>query len=193
MIRIKLADGKERQIQHMVGTSFLSADGTPISAEEFLQNMYGDFPGFFTNEEELRSIWSNPKTRKALLDKLAEAGYGKDILEEIQKLIDAEDSDLFDVLEYISFALEPITREVRVARAQSNIFSPLNREQREFLDFVLSKYIQTGVQELDEEKLPDLLKLKYLALQDALDRLGDVKSIKQLFVGYQKDLYADGE
>lgn len=189
-VKIKLADGKERQIQHMVGTSFWSVDGIPISAEEFLHKMYGDLPGFFTSEEELRKIWSNPRTRKSLLVRLAEAGYNKDILGEIQNLINAEDSDLFDVLEYISFAIDPISREARVAKAQINIFSPLNREQREFLDFVLSKYIQTGVEELDEEKLPDLLKLKYLALQDALDRLGDVQSIKDVFVGFQEDLYA---
>ena len=192
MLKIKLADGKERYIQHMIGTSFWSADGRPISVEEFLHNMYGDLPGFFNSEEELRRIWSGPRTRKSLLARLADAGYNKDILEEIQSLIKAQDSDLFDVLEYISFAIEPISREVRVARAQNSIFSPLNREQREFLDFVLSKYIQTGVEELDEEKLPDLLKLKYLALQDALDRLGDVQSIKDIFVGFQKNLYSKG-
>ena len=192
MVRIKLADGKERMIQHMIGTSFWSADGTPISAEEFLQNMYGDLPVFFSSEEELRKIWSNPKTRKALLDNLAEAGYGKDILEEIQKLINAEDSDLFDVLEYISFAVEPITREVRVAKAQTNIFSPLSNAEKEFLEFVLSKYIVTGVEELAEDKLPALLELKYHALQDAVERLGNVQTIRDVFVGFQKNLYSEG-
>jgi type I restriction enzyme, R subunit len=192
MVKVKLADGKERRIQHMVGTSFWDADGRPLSVEEFLQKMYGELPGFFSSEDELRVIWSNPKTRKVLLERLANAGYDKSILGEIQALMDAQDSDLFDVLEYISYAVEPISREVRVARAQNSIFSPLNREQKEFLDFVLSKYIQTGVEELDEEKLPDLLKLKYKEIHDALAVLGDVQSVKDVFIGFQEKLYTQG-
>jgi len=190
MIRVKLADGKERRIQHMISTSFWDESGKPISVEEFLQQMYGDLPGFFKNEEELKNIWSNPKTRKSLLERLDSAGYSKEVLYEIQNVIDAADSDLIDVLEYISFAVEPISRETRVAKVQRHIFSTLNKEQRDFVDFVLSKYIQSGVEELDEEKLPDLLKLKYLALQDALERLGDTQKIRNLFVGFQKDLYS---
>ena len=70
-------------------------------------------------------------------------------------------------LEYISFAIQPITREMRVAQAQINIFRGLNNKQKEFLEFVLSKYIESGVGELDQEKLPDLLTLKYQAIRDA--------------------------
>ncbi|MDP8289660.1 MAG: DEAD/DEAH box helicase family protein, partial [Candidatus Susulua stagnicola] len=113
-IKIKLRDGKEREIQHMISTSFWSADGKPISAEEFLQAMFGVLPEFFKSEDELRRIWSKPDTRKALLGKLADAGYGLDELITLQKVINAEKSDLFDVLEYISFAMKPITREMRV-------------------------------------------------------------------------------
>ena len=117
------------------------------------------------------------------------AGYGKDELSEVQKLINAEKSDLFDVLEYISFAIQPITREVRVARAQSRIFDDLDNQQKAFLEFVLDKYIQTGVEELDEEKLPGLLTLKYSAINDALEKLGSVSDIREIFIGFQKNLY----
>jgi type I restriction enzyme R subunit len=188
-VKIKLADGKEREIQHMISTSFWSADGKPISAEEFLKKLYGRLPEFFKSEEELRKIWSYPMTRKALLNKLADAGYGKDELATIQKMINAENSDLFDVLEYISFAIKPITRESRVAEAQSRIFAMLNNRQKEFLEFVLSKYIETGVEELDEEKLPDLLTLKYHAIEDASEMLGSVENIRTTFFDFQKYLY----
>jgi type I restriction enzyme, R subunit len=190
-LKIKLRDGKEREIQHMIATSFWSADGKPISSEEFLNNLFGALPAFFKSEEELRKIWSSPITRKALLEKLAEAGYGKDELATLQKLINAEKSDLFDVLEYVSFAVKPMTREDRVARAQSNIFSLLNNKQKEFLEFVLSKYIETGVEELDQEKLPELLTLKYRALDDASKELGDVQKIRSMFIGFQKFLYQE--
>lgn len=113
-VKIKLRHGKEREIQHMISTSFWGADGQPISVEEFLQNLYGALPSFFQNEEELRQIWSNPTTRKALLEKLAESGYGHSELTELQKLVDTEKSDLFDVLEYIAYNIQPLTRETRV-------------------------------------------------------------------------------
>jgi type I restriction enzyme R subunit len=188
-LKIKLRDGKEREIQHMIATSFWNADGRPISAEEFLESLYGKLPDFFKNEEELRRIWSVPETRKSFLEKLEEAGYGKDELCNLQKLINAEKSDLFDVLEYVSFAIKPITREERVINARSQIFDGLDNKQKDFLDFVLSKYIETGVSELDQDKLPSLLELKYQSITDAAEALGGVETIKNTFIEFQKYLY----
>ena len=188
-LRIKLRDGKEREIQHMVQTSFWSADGKPISAEEFLESLYGKLPEFFKNEDELRKLWSNPKTRRALLDKLSDAGYGLNELKTLQQLIKAENSDLFDVLEYISYAIKPISREERVAKAQKYIFTGLDNNQKEFLEFILSKYIETGIEELDQEKLPALLKIKYYSINDATDVLGGISRIKEVFINFQKHLF----
>ena len=189
-VKVKLADGKEREILHMISTSFWSADGKPISAEEFLHNLFGELPNFFKSEEELRTIWSNPLTRKTLLEKLDETGFGKDELSMLQKLIDAEKSDLFDVLEYVfNGDIKPITREARVAAAHATIFTLLDDKQKEFIDFVLSKYIETGVEELDQEKLPILLTNKYQSLEDAKEILGDAAGISSLFIEFQKYLY----
>lgn len=188
-LKIKLRDGKAREIQHMMTTSFWSADGKLISAEEFLHNLFGTLPDFFRDEDELRAIWSNPITRKTLLANLADAGYGKDELNVLQRLVQAENSDLFDVLEYISFARKPISRADRVASAESNIFARLSPPQKEFLDFVLDKYIECGVDELDQEKLPSLLALKYHSLNDAKDQLGEVAAIRATFIDFQKYLY----
>jgi len=174
----------------MINTSFWSADGKPISAEEFLQNLFGKLPDFFKNEDELRKIWSNPITRSIFLKSLEEAGYGKDELTNIQKLINAEKSDLFDVLEYVSFAVKPITRELRVLKAKPVIFTKLDENQKEFLGFVLSKYIETGVEELDQEKLPGLLELKYQSITDAAEKLGSIEEIKETFIAFQEYLYA---
>jgi len=190
-IKVKLRDGKEREIQYMIATSFWSADGKPISAEEFLKGLFGTLPDFFKSEDELRKIWSNPITRKVLLEKLFNAGYGADVLLSLQKLINAEKSDLFDVLEYISFAIKPITREMRVAQAQAKIFRGLDNKHKEFLEFVLSKYIESGVEELDQEKLPDLLTLKYQAIHDAEEILGGVENIRTTFIEFQKYLYEE--
>ena len=189
-VKIKLKDGKEREIQHMIATSFWSAEGKPISAEEFLNNLLGEFPNFFKNEDELRTLWSKPKTRSDLLRKLDEAGFGKEKLHTLQKLINAEKSDLYDVLEYVfNSDIKPITRKERVSRAQTTIFALLKDKQKEFIEFVLSKYIEIGVEELDQEKLPVLLKNKYQSLEDAKETLGNTENISSLFIEFQQHLY----
>ena len=188
-LKIKLRDGKERQIEHMSSTLYYGPDGRPISAQQFVENLFGVLPAFFKTEDELRTIWSNPSTRKALLEELEKVGFGREELTIAQSLINAQNSDLLDVLEYISFLQPPITRELRVAKAQSLIFKPLNIEQKQFIEFVLSKYIETCVEELDQEKLPQLLTLKYKAIEDAKEILGTIDSIRNLFVGFQQYLY----
>lgn len=188
-LKIKLRDGKEREIKHMISTSFWSADGKPISVEEFMNNLFGVMPEFFRSEAELRKLWSNPTTRKGLLDRLAEAGYGKDELEILQKMIDAEQSDIFDVLAYIAFMTQPVSRIERVEMARAKIYVELSERQKEFIDFALTKYSQNGVEELGEEQLPVLLNLKYQAIANAEESLGDVEQIRAMFFGFQKRLY----
>lgn len=188
--KVKLARGKEREIKHMVSTSFWSVDGKPISAEEFLSNLFGELPKLFKDEEELRKLWSNPMTRKTLLEKLDEAGFPKSDLLTLQKLVDMEKSDLYDVLEYVfNGDYIAMTREARARTAEATIFALLNDKQKEFIAFVLSKYIETGVEELDQEKLPILLTNKYHSLEDAKEILGDVANISKLFIEFQEHLY----
>ncbi len=188
-IKIKLADGKERNIQHMLATSFWHPDGTPMSAQQFMENLYGKFPDFFQNEAELRSIWSAPDTRAKLLEGLAEKGFGIDQMTEMQQIIDAEKSDLFDVLAHVAFALTPLTREERATRAKLEISTHFDSKQQAFLNFVLAQYVKVGVHELDQAKLSPLLKLKYNALADAMADLGQPEQIRTVFVGFQKYLY----
>lgn len=189
-IKIRLADGKERTIQHMAATSFWSPDGKPISAAQFIEGLYGQLPEFFQNEEELRTIWSNPDTRKRLLQGLEDKGFGGDQLTEASKVINAEDSDIFDVLAYIAFALAPQSRQERVSTRKGTIFAHYDSKEQQFLDFVLAHYVAEGVSELDTEKLPALLELKYHSLQDATAELGNVGAIREVFVGFQRGLYA---
>ena len=189
-VKIKLKNGKEREIKHMISTSFWSADGKPISAEEFLNNLFGELPKLFKDEEELRKLWSNPITRKVLLENLESAGFPKDDLLTLQKLVDMEKSDLYDVLEYVfNGDYIAMTREARAKAAEATIFALLNDKQKEFISFVLSKYIETGVDELDQEKLPILLTNKYQSLEDAKEILGDVANISRLFIEFQEHLY----
>ncbi len=196
-IKVKLADGKARQIQHMVATTFWHPDGTPMSAQQFIEALYGKLPDFFKDEAQLRALWSLPDTRAKLLEGLAEKGFGHDQLAELQRIIDAEQSDLFDVLAYVAYALPPLSREERASKAKVVLSEKFREPLRIFLDFVLSHYVSVGVEELAQDKLTPLLKLMYHdSLEDAVQELGSAEDIKQAFRGFQKYLYtgaADGK
>jgi type I restriction enzyme R subunit len=190
-VKVKLADGKARSIQHMMVTSFWHPDGTPMSAQQFMEALFGKLPEFFRDEEELRKLWSAPDTRRKLLEGLAEKGYGKQQLTEMQRIIDAEKSDLFDVLANVAYALAPQTRNERAARAMAMVSTHFNSKQQVFIDFVLSHYVSVGVEELDSEKLTPLLLLKYHdSLADAVADLGEPEEIGNTFNGFQRFLYA---
>ena len=190
--KVRLADGKERNIQHMMATSFWHPDGTPMSAQQFMEALFGKLPEFFKNEEELRALWIVPDTRKKLLEGLAEKGFGKDQLAEMQKIIDAENSDLFDVLAHVAYASMPLTREERATKAKVIISTHFNSKQQVFLGFVLSHYVIVGVEELDQDKLTPLLKLKYHdSIADAVADLGKPDEIGRVFAGFQRYLYQE--
>lgn len=188
-IKIKRADGKERQLQHMSATTFWSPDGKPISAREFIERLYRELPELFKDEDELRRIWGQPETRKALLVGLEERGYGVEQLREIGRLVEAEQSDLFDVLAYIAYAQPPMTRLERVASHRDLIFAGYEYAQQQFLKFVLDHYVSTGVDVLDSERLPQLIELKYHSVADAVAELGPPGGIREVFVGFQQFLY----
>jgi type I restriction enzyme R subunit len=189
-IKINLADGKSRTIQHMMSTTFWHIDGTPMSAQQFMEILFGRLPEFFKDEAELRTLWSSPDTRKKLLEGLAEKGFGHDQLAEMQKIIDAQNSDLFDVLAHVAYAMPTLTREERAARAKVSISAKFNSKQQVFIDFVLAHYVNVGVGELDLDKLTPLLRLKYHnSISDAVADLGKPEEIGSVFAGFQQFLY----
>jgi type I restriction enzyme R subunit len=190
---IKLADGKDREFQHMTSRMFYSVDGTPMSLTEFIQSLFNtlEMPNLFKNEDELRAIWSVPSTRSHLLKQLASAGFPTSELVSIQELIDAQNSDLFDVLEFVKYALKPVSREIRAKKSRSIMKSGINGNQLEFIDFLVSQYIESGVDELEENKLETLLEIKYSGLLEGVKIVGkgEVSKVRNLFLTFQKNLY----
>ena len=191
-IVIKLADGKTREIHHISSVMYWSPDGKPITAKEFVERMFDDLPQFFESEDQLREVWSNPTTREKLLEDLSEAGYDQDKLEGMKDLIDAKHSDVYDVLAYVAYAAEIHTRAERVTAAKPAIAQAFSDyKQREFIGFILDKYIEDGVRELAPSKIKTLVALKYNTVNDAAAELGSVATVKETFVGFQKYLYSN--
>ncbi|NQY81618.1 MAG: DEAD/DEAH box helicase family protein [Alphaproteobacteria bacterium] len=191
-LKIRLADGKVRELQSMTSTYFY-VDGKPIGAEEFLQKLFDtlQLPSLFSSEEKLREIWANPLTRRDLMQKLENEGCYKDDLLKLQELINAEDSDLFDVLEYIAYAKVTVSRAARVETSKDNIYTLLNNQQREFVGYVLRNYVKVGVDELDVAKLSTVLRAKYGSIDAAQQQLGNLQEIQRTFIEFQEHLYKE--
>jgi len=91
-------------------------------------------------------------------------------------------------MRYIFILLLALVIQAQAATYTGQVVSTIDHrhyqnKQQEFLDFVLEHYVAEGVGELAQEKLPDLLALKYMPVGDAVAQIRDV------FIGFQKHLY----
>ena len=174
--KVKLADGKERTIQHMMCTTFWHPDGTPMSAQQFMEMLFGKLPEFFKDEAELRAIWSAPDTRKKLLQ-----GWPKKVLATNNWPRCRRSSMPRKATCSTCWPMWPMP--CRRSPAKNGPPRPgcisipsFNTKQQVFLDFVLSHYVTVGVDELDQEKLTPLLRLKYHnSIADAVADLGKTR------------------
>ena len=188
-ILIRLADGKERAIQHMTATHFYSPDGKVMSANQFIESLFGVLPAFFRDEDELRKVWANAETRMSLLRGLEEKGFGRTQLGDVQRIIAAENADIFDVLRYIAYARAPKARKERADIARPAINQEFTSKQQAFLDFVLSHYVDQGIDELNPSKVAALVNLRYQTATDAMLELGPASEIRRIFLNFQPLLY----
>jgi len=187
-IVVRLADGRERAIRYIAATTYWW-QGRMISAQEFMQQLFGDLGSLLTDEDELRAIWSDPDRRESFQRRLADMGYDAERLDDMRRLIDAPNSDIFDVLAYVRFTLAPRARSQRADSARSNGLSGYEPQMREFLDYVLRAYELHGTDELATGRLGDLLRIRYGGTNDAKRVLGPVSDIRNAFFGVQKHLY----
>ena len=189
ILEIKLSDGRARRIKFINDIMFWGADGKPISSQKFIEEMFGRLPDFFSSSEDLHQKWSDPDTREVLLEKLDEAGYGKEVLKDIRRIIDAEKSDLMDVLEYIAYATTPIERQERAERIK-DYYDTLSASQKQFVEYLVNAYIRSGVDELRMDRLKTQLELKFGSVPEGISSLGGIPKARQTFREFQQRLYA---
>jgi type I restriction enzyme R subunit len=160
-----------------------------LTAQEFITQLFGALPELFRDEDELRRLWSVPETRRALLSGLAGRGFGVEQLVEMQRIIDADGSDIFDVLAYVGFNTPPITRAERAGTRGPSILAGYDEKLASFLEFVLGQYVARGVEELDDQRLGQLLTLRYHTTADARSALGDLSAVRSAFLDAQRRLF----
>ena len=183
--------GGTRELELTSSSTLIYYEGKPISIEEYTQKLFQtlSLPSIFSDEDELLKLWSNPITRNELLKKLEDNGFHINDLKLLQNLLNADDCDLVDVLEVIAYTKKPINRIDRVSNAEQKINDELDDNQKEFVNFVLEKYVEGGVEELDINRLSDLITLKYNSIYTGIEKLGDVEDVKNTFIDFQKHLY----
>ena len=187
-IVVKLADGKERRIRYVAATTYWH-EGRQITAQEFMAQLFGDLGNLVASEDELRAVWSDPDRREVFQQRLADLGYDAERLDDMRRLIDAPNSDIFDVLAYVRFTLAPLSRTERAGAARAKGLGGYQCEMRGFLEYVLGAYERHGVDELASRKIADFLRIRYGGTNDAKRLLGPVPAIREAFIAIQAHLY----
>lgn len=158
-----------------------------------MDQLFGDLSSLVADEDTLRRIWSDPAEREAFKQRLGELGYDNDRLDDMRRLIDAPNSDIFDVLAYVRFTLVPRERRERAEQARTTGLPSYETEMRHFLDYVLQGYERNGTDELAPTKIGDLLRIRYGGMNEAKQRLGPIGEIRNAFFNIQKHIYRAGD
>lgn len=186
-----LSDGTVRNIKYLAATTYWSAEGKPISAAEFLKRLFGELSGIVADEDQLRSVWSDPDNREHFLGQLSDRGYDQDRLDDIRRLVDAPESDLFDVLSYILFTNAPKTRQDRADGVREGPIDAFDAETKDLLLGVLKAYEEDGEQELGTKKLGQFLVARYGSIGEGKEKLGGLAAVSQAFRDMQRSLYSE--
>lgn len=189
-IEVRLADGKARNIRYVAATTYW-LDGRPVSAAEFLERLFGDLSSLIADEDELRAIWRDPDNRDRFLEQLLDRGYDRDRLDDIRRLVDAPESDLFDVLAYVLFTLSPKTRHDRAEQVRRDGIGDFDGELRELLLAILQSYEQLGESELAGPKLSQYLTARYGGVHESRSKLGDLRGVRAAYLRMQSELYSE--
>lgn len=175
-----------------IETTYVGMDGIPLKTEDYLELLIGILGKFYNDEEGLREIWSNPKNRKEMLQKLSNMQIDESQLNDLKVIFEAEESDIYDVLTHISFNLNIKTRAERVLHVENSEFVEKfhNEKAKEFIEFILERYKKDGVKELDEDKLGKLVDLSGLGtVREVAQNFGGIPQMREEYFELQREIY----
>jgi type I restriction enzyme R subunit len=175
-LTVKLGESRELRIID-VEIRYIDETGRPLSAQQFIERLMQKLPGLFASEEELREIWSDPDRREDFFQRLGKIGFDVEQLDTLRQMFSAEACDLFDLLNFLVFEQPMTTRHERAeaTRLNGDFFNAYTQQRaRDFLEFVLDRYEQTGERELSRDRMPSLIQLS---------GLGTTRDVSQAFGG----------
>ena len=185
-IKIKLSETRAIEIDSMIETFYFGSDGKRVSAEQFIKDLFNRMPEFFSDEDALRTIWSHQKTRDEFVDQLAQRGFDMEKLLTLREAFKAEDSDVYDLLRFIAFDKEIISRGQRATVADMSFVDSENEQLNEFSNFVLLQYEQNGFEAFND--LAALIATKY-GSNAVVTEMGGVEKVRSSFDLLQEAVY----
>ncbi|ENH5929427.1 DEAD/DEAH box helicase family protein [Campylobacter jejuni] len=174
-----------------ITTSYVGAQGKPLSTKEFLEFLIGKLGEYYDDEAKLREIWSDQKNRERFLKALANDGVDEDALKDLREIFQ-KDCDIYDVLAHLSFNSQIKTRKERVQNVKNNSFlkSFHNEKALRLMNFLLDKYENVGIEEF-EKGLKPLIELSSLGnIKELSIEFGGINELMQSFATLQRELYA---
>ena len=188
-IRVKLSEKRELALKTEWTETFYFGDKL-ITLEEFIKELFGRLPMFFNGPDDLRHQWENPQTRQQLLDQLAREGFIEEKLDMVRRVMGREDCDLYDILSYLAYETTPLERTKRVELVRQDYLNSLPVPVQEWVNFLMTQYVNNGYKEMAEDHLSTLLKMKYGSPYDATVQLHmAIPQIRDNYFEFQKQLY----
>ena len=170
-------------------TESILFDNEMMTAAEFLDRFVKAVKATTGTSSDLLAKWQGMETRSDLLEAMAMRGFTEEKLREVQEKTNHSDDDILDVMMDIAYAVEPVTREMRAAKARK---SAMEGECRAFREVILENYVNGGVWTLTEERYSNLLKARYSTLPDAFRALGFANPLEagEFYAAIQREIYA---
>jgi len=192
-LTVKLSEARDIKVID-VEIRYIDETGRPLSAQQFVERLMRKLPGLFSSADELREVWSDPDQRELLIQKLAQTGFDAEQLTTLRRMFAAEECDLFDLLAFLAFEQPMETRRSRAKATKNNtdFFAQFEKQPaKDFLYFVLDKYVETGFSELARDRIPSLIELSGLSTtRDASQAFGgNAANVLTAFRELQHELY----
>ena len=190
-VEVELSNGRKLKVTN-VEVRYIDADGKPLTAKEFLEKLIGFIPNIYSSEEEFRRLWANPDTREQILRKLEQEGFDSEQLDTLREMLSAKDCDIFDVIAYLTYSSEMLTRHQRVEIAETDQFFEVyqNMKAKDFLHFILKRYEKDDIQELRRDRISELIKLNNMGTPvEAAQVFGGSDKLIDAFYKLQAALY----
>ena len=189
---VKLSDDREIKVIDIETRYLDPLTWKHLNSEDFLKRIVGELPEFYKNEEQLRTLWAKPETREQLLQQLAHIWLDKEQLEDLKKMFNAENSDIFDILAHISFDLDIKYRKQRAEYAKWLIEKYSSLKAKDFLEFLLSLYVKEWILSFRKENLSSKISLFAKATPaELVQEFGGAEELQRAYYELQESLYVE--
>ncbi len=189
-LKVQLADNREIRVIDIETRYLDPVTGKHLNSEDFLKNLVWELPKFYKNEHQLRELWSQPEKREKLLVSLAKIWLDTEQLEDLKKMFEAQNSDIFDILAHISFDLDIKVRKQRAEYWLEVVEKYESIKAKEFLEFLLAHYVKEWILSFRKQNLSSKIALfNKWVVSEIAEEFGWIPELQGAYLELQESLY----